>query len=386
MRRLGHAAILLGAVLGSGPCPGAAQAAGWDWHLPPWVPKPLVPADNPMSAEKVALGRHLFYDRRLSADGSMSCATCHLQARAFTDGQPLSRGVNHALGVRSAMSLTNVAYLPVLTWANPNLRRLETQMLVPLSGEDPVELGMGGREQELFARLRADPVYRRLFAAAYPGSHGAVRLDAITKAIACFERTLLSFDSAYDRYKHGGDEHSLSDSAKRGEELFFGERLECSHCHGGFNFTDNVQHAGLRFPEVAYHNTGLYNLDGKGGYPPDNPGIRAVTDDPDDEGRFRAPTLRNIAVTAPYMHDGSIATLAEVIRDHYAVKGRAGRAGGTPSPLRDQFLEGFDIRDDELADLLAFLDSLTDARFLGDARFSDPWRHAGADHPDRRLP
>jgi cytochrome c peroxidase len=271
------------------------------------------------------------------------------------------------------MMLANVAYLPVLTWANPNLRKLEVQLLVPLFGERPIELGMGGREQELFARLRADPTYRHLFRAAFPGRGGKVDLSSLSKALAAFERTLLSFDSPYDHYRYGGETGAISDSAKRGEALFFGERLECSHCHGGFNFTDNIQHARLRFPEIGFHNTGLYNLDGHGAYPPDNPGIREVTGDPDDEGKFRTPSLRNIAVSAPYMHDGSIDRLEDVILNHYAVKGLAAHGGAEPSPLRDQFIEGFDITPAELSDLVAFLDSLTDTHFLTDPRFANPW-------------
>jgi len=357
---------------------GAAARADFTWQLPAWVPEPIVPEDNPMSAAKVELGRHLFYDKRLSSNGTLACASCHVQSKAFTDGRARSPGVDGSLGVRNAMMLANVAYLPVLTWANPNLRRLEMQLLVPLFGEHPLELGMAGREQELFDRLKADATYRQLFQAAFPETDGAIDLGSLSKALACFERTLLSFESPYDRHKHGGDEHAISAGAKRGEELFFGERLECSHCHNGFNFTDNVQHARLKFPEVGFHNTGLYNLDGNGAYPPDNPGIREVTGDPDDEGKFRTPTLRNVAVSGPYMHDGSISTLRDVIRNHYAVKGFAVHSGAAASPLRDQFIEGFDISPAELDDLVAFLTSLTDTHFLTDARFSDPWpaRHA----------
>ena len=350
-----------------------AAPAPYVWDLPDWVPEPVVPTDNPMTAAKVELGRYLFYDRRLSVNQAMSCASCHQQARGFTDGKARSPGANGELGVRSAMALANVAYLPVLTWANPAQRRLETQLLIPLFGDNPIELGMMGQEQTLFQRLGADPLYRRLFHKAFPAKQGRIDLGTVSKAIACFERTLLSFNSPYDRYKHGGEEGAVSDSAKRGEDLFYGERLECSHCHGGFNFTDNVQHSKMKFPEVAFHNTGLYNTDGKGAYPSDNAGIRAVTADPDDEGKFRAPSLRNIAVTAPYMHDGSIATLEDVIRHHYALKGLAVFNGAQPSPLRDQFIEGFDISDAEVADLVAFLTSLTDELFLKDPRFADPW-------------
>jgi len=352
---------------------GAGGSTVYHWNKPAWVPDPVVPKDNPMSVDKVELGRHLFYDKRLSADNSMACATCHIQSKAFTDGKALSPGINGHDGVRSAMMLANVAYLPVLTWANPNQKQLERQMLNPMFGANPVELGMEGKEKELFARLKADPKYTAMFRQAFPQEKGTINLSTITKAIASFERSLLSFDSPYDRYKYGGQTQALSDAAKRGEALFFGEELECSHCHGGFNFTDNVQHARLAFPEVGFHNTGMYNVDGKGTYRADNHGIREVTGDAADEGKFRTPTLRNIAVTAPYMHDGSLANLRDVIRRHYAVKGKAVSDGQPPSPLRDSFIEGFKIGDAEVDDLVAFLESLTDTTFLSDSKLSDPF-------------
>lgn len=355
----------------------AAQDAGW--HLPAWVPPPVAPADNPTTPEKAALGRHLFHDGRLSADGSMSCATCHEQSRAFTDGRRFAPGVTGEAGSRSAMSLANVAYLPVLNWSNPLLTSLEVQALIPLFGEHPVEMGMAGREAELFARLQSDPVYRRLFARAFPdeakqGPQALFSLATLTRALASFQRTLLSFDSPYDRYRYGGDAGAISASARRGEALFFGEKLECYHCHGGFNFTDNLKHARTPFAEVGFHNTGLYNVDGRGSYPPEAPGIVEATGDPRDAGRFRTPTLRNVAVTAPYMHDGSIATLADVLRQHYARAGRAVHLGQPLSPLRSELVAGFEITEDEIADVVAFLESLTDERFLSDPRFSDPWR------------
>jgi len=360
----------------------AGVVAGWSvvagqtayrWDKPAWVPEPVVPVDNPMSEAKVALGRHLFYDTRLSVDGSMSCGTCHLQEKAFTDGRAVSPGVDGKPGLRSAMSLTNVAYLPVLTWANPTQKLLERQMLTPIFGRDPVELGMEGREADLIARLKADSRYETMFRQAFPDDEAPVTLSSITKAIASFERSLISFESPYDKYKYGRQPDAVSAAAKRGEALFFGEEFECSHCHGGFNFTDNVQHRRLAFPEFGFHNTGLYNLDGKGAYPADNHGIRPFTGDASDEGKFRSPSLRNIAVTAPYMHDGSIATLREVITGHYAVRGRAAAASGQPSPLRDSLIVGFKVRETDVDDLVAFLESLTDPRFLTNPALSNPW-------------
>lgn len=352
---------------------GAGGSTAYRWNKPAWVPDPVVPKDNPMSEAKVELGRHLFYDKRLSLDNSMACATCHIQSKAFTDGKALSPGINGHDGVRSAMMLANVAYLPVLTWANPTQKQLERQMLNPMFGNNPIELGMEGKEQELFARLKADPKYIAMFKQAFPQEKGTVNLSTITKAIASFERSLLSFNSPYDQYKYGGKAQAISEAAKRGEALFFGEDMECSHCHGGFNFTDNVQHTRLAFPEVGFHNTGMYNTDGKGAYRADNHGIREVTGEAADEGKFRTPTLRNIAVTAPYMHDGSLANLRDVIRRHYAVKGKAVSDGQPPSPLRDSFIEGFKISDAEVEDLVVFLESLTDTTFLTDPKLSDPF-------------
>ncbi|HQC86195.1 MAG TPA: cytochrome c peroxidase, partial [Rhodoferax sp.] len=142
------------------------------WNLPAWVPSPMVPADNPMTAAKVELGRHLFYDKRLSADRTMACASCHLQDKAFTDGLASATGITGQKGSRSAMALANVAYLPTLTWANPQLTALEVQALVPIFGEHPVEMGMAGKELEFFARLQADPIYGKLFAQAFPVEAG----------------------------------------------------------------------------------------------------------------------------------------------------------------------------------------------------------------------
>jgi cytochrome c peroxidase len=348
------------------------------WNLPAWVPPPVVPAYNPMSVAKVELGRHLFYDPRLSADSRMSCASCHHQDKAFTDGRAVADGITGEKGARSAMGLANVAYLPTLTWANPLLKSLEVQALIPIFGEHPVEMGMAGREGELFRRLQDDATYRRLFAPAFPaearqGDAALYSLSTLTKALAAFERSLLSFNSPYDRYKYGGETQAIGEAAKRGEALFFGEKMECYHCHGGFTFNDNVQHSRLPFPEFGYHNTGLYNVDGQGSYLPDSPGIGEFTGEASDRGRFRTASLRNVAVTAPYMHDGSIATLEDVIRRHYALAGRSTAVTGQPSPMRSELLVGFEVSDDELKDLVVFLQALTDRDFLTDKRLGNPW-------------
>jgi cytochrome c peroxidase len=329
-----------------------------------------------MSAAKVELGRHLFYDTRLSVTGNFSCASCHDQSKSFTDGKARGVGATGEVHPRGSMSLANIVYQPVLTWANPNMKRLEKQALVPMFGEHPVELGLAGKENEVLAKLKAEPRYQRLFPTAFPGEAELFTLDNVTKAIAAFERTLISGDSPYDRYLNG-DQRAITASAKRGEQLFFSERLECFHCHGGFNFSQTEDHAGKAFAEIEFHNTGLYNLDGKGAYPKDNTGAHEITNRPEDMGKFKAPSLRNIAVTAPYMHDGSIATLEEVI-DHYAAGGRTIRSGefrgaGKNNPNKSAFVKGFRLTAQERRDLIAFLKSLADEKFLRDPRFSNPW-------------
>ncbi len=322
-----------------------------------------------MTPAKVELGRRLFYDTRLSGNGTQACAGCHRQDLAFTDGRPRAVGSTGEVHPRSSLSLANVAYDVALTWADSGLRRLEEQALVPMFRERPVELGLAGREKELAARLEADARYVAMFRAAFPDEPGAIRLGNVIRALAAFERTLISGDSPYDRLVYQGRMDALSEAAWRGMRLFFSDRLGCSTCHGGINFSGPVAFAGMAASvEPAFQNTGLYHLGGPGDDPAEDTGLRSVTHRRRDTGRFRTPTLRNIALTAPYMHDGSIGTLESVI-DHYAAGGRAGANNRYKSPL----LHGFSITAAEKQDLIEFLGSLTDERFVTDARFSDPW-------------
>jgi cytochrome c peroxidase len=356
---------------------GSGGRSTFDFGLPPGVPKPRVPADNPMTPAKVELGRHLFYDTRLSLNETQACASCHLPEHAFTDRLATSVGSTGDHTPRGSMSLVNVGYLTTLTWANPVLVALEDQALVPMFGEEPVELGLAGQEATLLDRLAGDPTYAQLFPAAFPDAAEPISLGSVVRALASFERTILSFSSPYDRYAYGGDPDALSESAKRGRDLFFSESLDCFHCHGGFNFSDSTAHEGTTIVETMFHNTGLYNVDGKGAYPATNTGLFEHTGVASDMGRFRAPTLRNIALTAPYMHDGSIPTLDAVL-DHYAAGGRTIAAGpnagvGNENPWKSEFVNGFTLTQAERADLLAFLESLTDPTLAARADLSDPW-------------
>ena len=338
----------------------------YEWKLPPGFPYPKVPSDNLMTAEKVDLGRHLFHDKRLSLNRTQSCASCHRQDRAFTDGRARGIGSTGELHPRGPMSLINAAYGPVLTWANPNVRKLEQQALVPMFGDHPVELGMAGKEDLLIQRLKSERRYRTLFPAAFPGETDSFTIANVAKAIASFERTLLSGDSPYDEYRRGDDPDAISPGAKRGEALFFSERLECFHCHGGFNFTGTVDYLNKGIAEIEFHNTGLHKAD-----PAANAGLYEFTRKREDIGKFKAPTLRNIALTAPYMHDGSIGTLEEAI-EHY-------RAGGRfDSPDKSEFVRPFELAARERQDLLSFLRSLTDPTVTTQLRWSDPWQPRAA--------
>ncbi|MGC4252962.1 MAG: cytochrome c peroxidase [Sphingobium sp.] len=309
-----------------------AAGRAWDWGIPSDVPPPVVPADNAMSVAKVELGRRLFYDADLSANGTLSCAGCHEQKRAFTDGNATRPGVHGDPGKRNIPGLANVAWRTRLTFADPSLTTLEAQMLVPLLGDDPVELGMKGKEAELTRRLESDACYRRMFRRAFPEAKGAVNLDTISRALAAFERTMISLDSPYDRHRRG-DGSALSADARKGAALFAARG--CVACHAGQDFTDDRYH---RLEQGRGKDRGLIEKTGR----------------PDDADRFRTASLRNAAVTGPWWHDGSAATLEEAIRRH----------GGEWGP-------------DEMAPLRAFLESLTDRAFLADLRFAMPDRVCG---------
>ena len=342
------------------------MGADFDWNLPKGFPRPVVPGDNPMSVAKVALGRYLFYDKRISANGKESCGSCHRQELAFTDGRARAEGTTGQLHPRSSMSLVNVAYVPLLTWANPTLDSLEEQALTPMLGEEPIELGLKGNEADFLNTLRRDPVYQGLFPKAFPETGDIYTLKNVTKAIATFERTIISMRSPYDRYRWGGDSSAISDSAKRGELIFSSsERGGCFQCHGGWNFT-TIRFEGMKDREGMGDSRGGFFNTGVSLYSPPNRGLYEQTHRPEDIGKFRAPTLRNIALTAPYMHDGSLGTLEEVI-DHYAAGGKMDH------PNKSRILQPFRLTDREKLDLVEFLKSLTDEELIHDPRWSDPW-------------
>lgn len=314
--RLVFGALLVLALLGA--------ATGLDRPFPP------LPAAAP--AARVELGRLLFFDPVLSGDRTLSCAHCHDPAKGLADGLPRARGAGGRELARNTPTLYNAAYRQLLFW-DQRASSLEQQALGPLLAPDE----MAAQPQELIARLAAIPAYRTAFARAFDGEPGAlVSLERITRALAAFERTLLSTDSRFDRYARG-DASALSPSERRGLDLFRSLNTRCFECHRLPTFE-----APLAF--------GL-------GLPSADDGIGALSGVAVQRGLFGVPTLRNVAATAPYMHDGSLATLEEVV-DFYRKGG--GRALGVDPARIHEFVRAFEIRDDEAADLVAFLRSLSD--------------------------
>jgi cytochrome c peroxidase len=332
--------------------PAPTAAVAYDWHLPRGFPTPAVPADNPMSDAKVALGRRLFFEPRLSVNGHYSCASCHDPARSFSDGRALAVGATGQTLPRNAMALVNVAYNLSFGWTRREVASLEAQMREPMLNQHPVELGLSGRERSLCTQLAADPSYASAFAVAFSaalpgerpptgGTAGTVTFAHMVKAIAAFERTLISGRSPFDRYVFDGEHAALSPQAKRGMELFFSVRVGCARCHSGFNFAGNWRDTQGATGPAGFANDGT------------------------SRGPMRVPTLRNIELTAPYMHDGRFATLEEVL-EHYSRIGELRHAGAFAR--YDPRLPRSALSATERAELIAFLDSLTDRSFV--ARFA----------------
>jgi len=308
-------------------------------EIPRDFPAMAVPADNPLSGEKFILGRRLFYDKKFAADFSVSCGSCHQQEAAFSDkGNPVSTGFHGLKGTRNAPGLTNAGYLPFLLWEG-GVESLEKQALAPIV--NPVEFNI--HTDTLLKRLKADPAYPPLFSAAWGSPE--INMERVTKSIATFQRYLVSGNSEFDKWNRG-ETNRMSESAKRGFDLFFGETGDCFHCHAGFNFTDQ----------------GFHNNSNAGSYA--DPGRYLLTSRDSDIGKFKTPTLRNVALSAPYMHNGSYTTLEEVVRNY--------NAGGKGHPNADILMRPLGLSDQDILDLVAFLESLTDTAFIQNPDFSDP--------------
>jgi cytochrome c peroxidase len=314
----------------------------YDLEIPAGFPDMQIPADNPMTEEGVFLGRKLFYDPILSGDNTMSCASCHDQAFSFTDhGNRFSTGINGDQGFRNTMSLLNIGWTDDLNWDGSAIG-LEGQAFEPVA--NPIE--MHEEWPNAVSKLKSSQEYPDLFFDAF----GTRDFDSthVVKALAQFERTLISSDSKWDRYLRG--EVQLSVAETKGFEIFFTERGDCFHCHSTILFTDNI-----------FHNNGLDSVFA-------DEGLFKVTGDPNDLGKFRTPTLRNVELTAPYMHDGRFATLEEVI-EFYST-------GLKFSPTVDPLMKnvnqgGVQLTQEEKESLMAFIKTLTDTTFVNNPDFGN---------------
>jgi cytochrome c peroxidase len=304
-----------------------------------------------MSDAKVALGCRLFFETRLSTTNTFSCASCHHPELAFTDGRALAVGSKGDSMQRGAMTLTNVAYNPAFTWASDSVVTLERQMEQPLFNEHPLEMGLKRDDRALLEWFAQQEHYATAFRQSFPQEAEPVTIPNVLKAIASFERTLISGRSPFDRYVYDDDRAAFSEGARRGMRLFYSDRSGCSHCHFGINFSGPIVHRGKPQQRALFANNGAAV---KG-----DDGLSAVTKRQQDRGRFRVPTLRNIALTAPYMHDGRFATLEQVI-EHYAAGGKHAELIG----VVDSQIRPLDLNAEEKRDLTEFLRSLTDQTFV----------------------
>lgn len=303
--------------------------------LPPGFPAPDIPADNTLTLPRIALGRRLFYDPVLSKDSTRSCGSCHFAHLAFADSTPVSLGIEGRPGTRNTPTLANVAYQKKLL-REGGVPTLEMQILVPIQEHNEFDFNI----LEVAERLKRMPDYVSAAQAAYGRAPDPF---VITRAIAAFERTLLSGNTPFDQWFFQGKKWAIPASAKRGYQLFQDEKLNCGKCHAGFLFTNQ-----------EFGNNGLYLT-----YP--DSGRLRLTGLESDRALFKIPGLRNVALTKPYMHDGSLPDLEAVI-DHY-------QTGGKPHPNRSALLKPFTLSVQERADLLAFLHSLTDQHFIQNPDF-----------------
>lgn len=327
----------------------------------------VVAADD----EAMQLGRHLFFDRRLSVNNTRSCGTCHNPSFAFTDGYKRSLGAYADLHQRNTQPLFNLRYLKYFTAADSTLHSPLQQMDNPLFGTHPAEMGVSGNEEKILRKISDDKDYQQMFASV----NKEISWANIKTAISLFVGSLQSFNSPYDKYI-GGDLTALSESQLGGKELFFSAALKCTSCHGGFNFsTPSV--TGEKGDTIFYFNTGLYDIDGKGGHPAYDKGLYQLTKNKADMGKFRVPSLRNLAFTAPYFHDGTAASLTEVI-DAYANGGRQIEEGvykgdGRKNPFKHHLIDGFTISEREKINLISFLQCLSDTSFISNPEYQNPF-------------
>lgn len=325
--------LLAALLLAAAPAAFAGDFDGpeYPYKVPLGLKTPDVPGDNPVTDAKRDLGKVLYFDKRLSADGTVSCATCHDPSKGWTDRAPVSTGIKGQRGGRSAPTVLNSAYMAVQFW-DGRAKSLEEQAKGPI--QNPIEMGF--THDLCVGKLKSIKGYAPLFKKAYGDE--TIDIERVAKAIATFERTVLTGNSPYDKWQ-AGDKKAMSAAAARGHDLFHG-KANCAICHDGFNFSNS-----------DFHNLGV----GMAAAKPDL-GRYDQTKNEADKGKFKTPTLRNLRDTAPYMHDGSQKTLAEVVEFY--------NRGGEPNPTLDGRIKPLNLTAQEKADLLAFLDALNGDKAL----------------------
>jgi cytochrome c peroxidase len=315
-------------------CERVEESPKFQVDKPAHFPKIHSPKGNELTTERVALGRKLFYEKALSIDSTLSCATCHLQRLAFSDGKVKSLGVKNSLGARNAPALINLAY-DNFFFHDGGVTSLETQAMSPILNHAEMAFGI----HKAGFRLAENPIYQQLSQAAYNREMSAY---VIVRALAAFERTLISGNTPFDAFFYKKDSTVLTKSQQQGLAIFNG-KANCIQCHSGFNFTS-----------FGFANNGLYQIS-------KDKGRSRISLKSEDEGKFKIPTLRNIAMTSPYMHDGSLPTLESVI-EHY-------NSGGKQHENQSEFVRKLNLMKQEKIDLVNFLHSLTDTTFLNNPRF-----------------
>lgn len=318
----------------------------------------------------IQLGRYLFYDRRLSVNETKACATCHAQEFSFTDGYKKSVGALGDNHQRNARPLINLVYNKYFTAADSSIKTLLQQMQKPMFNQHPVEMGIANNEEIIVNRIRKDVLYQKLFAQVFGNGADSISINNIQKAIEAFEKTIFSFDSKYDKFI-AGDSTILNTNEKKGLQLFFSHELKCNSCHSGKTFAE----PNFEIDAGFYNNIGLYNVNNS--YPIEDEGLYSFTKNKKDKGKFRTPTLRNLAFTAPYFHDGSALTLQEVV-DVYEHGGRNITYGlvkgdGRKNVNKSKLITGFQLTLTDKNNLISFLLSLSDSTTGTNKNYSNPF-------------
>jgi cytochrome c peroxidase len=325
---------------------------------------PIQSSDN----NKIQLGRYLFFDTKLSFNQTKSCASCHDPQFAFSDGYRKSVGSEGENVRRNAPSLLNAKYLKALTWGDSTIHSFTQQMIFPMFNQHPVELGWANHEKEIISRFKNDDFYQSLFRKAFPRDKNPFSLGHFQLAIEAFEKQLVANNSPYDQYI-SGNKNAMNKKAIKGLALFNSEKLGCFHCHS-LNIAEQ---------KLLYINIGLYNLDEDGSYPQTDQGLFEITKINNDKGKFRVPSLRNVMITAPYTHDGSVETLDQMIniykRGGRKIEAFENKGDGRTNKNKSTLIKGFSLSDEEQSALIAFFAALTDTNYLTNKLLTNPFNN-----------